>query len=97
LYGVQRFHGNAAACHLRGVGAWPRALAVPKPKWLFAVDQHWNWWLTLAVIATLMSVAAPLKIWNNTRIENESREASAIAAQGADWTRFRARSIRISF
>src|SRR5882724_3440992 len=45
------------------------ALAVPKPKWLFAVDQHWNWWLTLAVIATLMSVAAPLKIWNNTRIE----------------------------
>src|SRR5215475_13860554 len=45
------------------------ALAVPKPRWLFAVDQHWNWWLTLAVIATLMSVAAPLKIWNNTRIE----------------------------
>src|SRR5215469_6618908 len=46
------------------------ALAIAtKPKWLFAVDQHWNWWLTLAVIATLMSVAAPLKIWNNTRIE----------------------------
>src|ERR1700739_3837602 len=40
-----------------------------KPKWLFAVDQHWDWWLGLAVIATLMSVAAPLKIWNNTRIE----------------------------
>src|SRR5580765_6398518 len=40
-----------------------------KPKWLFAIDQHWNWWLALAVIATLMSVAAPLKIWNNTRIE----------------------------
>jgi len=28
-----------------------------------------EWWLALAVIATLMSVAAPLKIWNNTRIE----------------------------
>ncbi len=40
-----------------------------KPKWLFAVDPHWDWWLGLAVIATLMSVAAPLKIWNNTRIE----------------------------
>src|SRR5947209_5385637 len=40
-----------------------------KPKWLFAVDPHWDWWLGLTVIATLMSVAAPLKIWNNTRIE----------------------------
>src|SRR6266849_2971268 len=40
-----------------------------KPKWLFAIDPHWDWWLGLAVIATLMSVAAPLKIWNNTRIE----------------------------
>jgi len=40
-----------------------------KPKWLFALDPHWNWVLCLVVIATLMSVAAPLKIWNNTRIE----------------------------
>ncbi|HUI75278.1 MAG TPA: histidine kinase, partial [Candidatus Acidoferrum sp.] len=40
-----------------------------KPAWLFAIDPAWNWWLILAVIATLMSVAAPLKIWNNTRIE----------------------------
>src|SRR5882762_5263846 len=42
-----------------------------KPKWLFAIDPHWDWWLGLAVIATLMSVAAPLKIWNNTRIEKD--------------------------
>jgi two-component system LytT family sensor kinase len=28
-----------------------------------------DWWLVLVVIATLMSVAAPLKIWNNTRVE----------------------------
>src|SRR5207253_10198407 len=28
-----------------------------------------SWWLILAVIATLMSVASPLKIWNNTRNE----------------------------
>src|SRR5713226_1150596 len=40
-----------------------------KPKWLFAIDPHWNWLLGLVVIGTLMSVAAPLKIWNNTRIE----------------------------
>jgi two-component system LytT family sensor kinase len=40
-----------------------------KIKWLFAIDPHWDWWLGLVVIATLMSVAAPLKIWNNTRIE----------------------------
>jgi len=26
-----------------------------KPKWLFAIDPHWDWWLGLAVIATLMS------------------------------------------
>jgi two-component system LytT family sensor kinase len=39
------------------------------PKWLFAIHTQWDWWLALTVIATLMSVAAPLKIWNNTRIE----------------------------
>lgn len=39
------------------------------PKWLFATYPSWNWWLILAVLATVMSVAAPLKIWNNTRIE----------------------------
>src|SRR6202047_5309131 len=44
-------------------------VAATKPKWLFAIDPHWDWWLGLTVIATLMSVAAPLKIWNNTRIE----------------------------
>ena len=40
-----------------------------KPRWLFAIDPHWNWTLSLVVLGTLMSVAAPLKIWNNTRIE----------------------------
>ena len=39
------------------------------PKWLFAIDPEWNWWLILAVLATVMSVAVPLKIWNNTRVE----------------------------
>ncbi len=46
------------------------AIAVAtKPKWLFAIEPQWDWWLALCVLATLMSVAAPLKIWNNTRIE----------------------------
>src|SRR5499427_2207910 len=40
-----------------------------KPKWLFAIDPHWNWMLIIVVIATVVSVAAPLKIWDNTRIE----------------------------
>jgi two-component system, LytTR family, sensor kinase len=40
-----------------------------KPKWLFAIDPHWNWVLCIVVLGALMSVAAPLKIWNNTRIE----------------------------
>jgi two-component system, LytTR family, sensor kinase len=40
-----------------------------KPKWLFAIDPHWDWLLCLVVLGTLMSVASPLKIWNNTRIE----------------------------
>jgi two-component system LytT family sensor kinase len=39
------------------------------PKWLFAIDPAWNWWLILSVLATVMAVAVPLKIWNNTRIE----------------------------
>jgi two-component system LytT family sensor kinase len=38
-------------------------------RWLFAIDPHWNWRLILVVLGTLMSVAAPLKIWNNTRNE----------------------------
>src|SRR6516162_1253439 len=57
-----------AACVGIEVGRVALVLAT-KPKWLFAIDPHWNWWLGLAVIATLMSVAAPLKILNNTRIE----------------------------
>jgi two-component system LytT family sensor kinase len=44
-------------------------VAATKPQWLFAVDARWDWWLILVVIATLMAVAAPLKIWNNTRVE----------------------------
>ena len=40
-----------------------------KPKWLFAIHAGWDWRFLLEAIATLMSVATPLKIWNNTRNE----------------------------
>ncbi len=40
-----------------------------KPTWLFAIDSHYGWGLALVVLATLMAVAVPIKIWNNTRIE----------------------------
>lgn len=56
------------ACVGLEVGRVALALAT-KPRWLYSVHPAWDWWLCLAVIATLMSVAAPLKIWNNTRIE----------------------------
>jgi two-component system LytT family sensor kinase len=57
-----------AACVGLELGRVALVLAT-KSKWLFAIDARWDWWLVLVVISTLMSVAAPLKIWNNTRIE----------------------------
>jgi len=58
-----------AACVGLEVGRVALVMATHKPKWLFAIHAGWDWQLILAVIATLMSVAAPLKIWNNTRNE----------------------------
>ena len=58
-----------AACVGLEVGRVALILATHKPKWLFAIHAGWDWRLILAVIATLMSVASPLKIWNNTRNE----------------------------
>lgn len=58
-----------AACVGLEVGRVALVMATNKPKWLFAIDAKWDWSLALAVIATLMSVASPLKIWNNTRNE----------------------------
>jgi two-component system, LytTR family, sensor kinase len=56
------------ACVALELGRVAIAVAT-KPQWLFAIEPHWDWWLALCVLATVMSVAAPLKIWNNTRIE----------------------------
>ncbi len=39
-------------------------------RWLFYYSDARNWWSVLLVlIATMMSVAVPIKIWNNTRIQ----------------------------
>src|SRR6202158_2167529 len=40
-----------------------------KPKWLFAIDAQWDWWLGVAGSATRVSGGGALKVWYNTRIE----------------------------
>jgi len=40
-----------------------------KPSWLFVVDVRHVWELGPAVLATVMAIAVPIKIWNNTRVE----------------------------
>ncbi len=40
-----------------------------RQSWLFSIEPH-NWWSVLLVmLATVMTVAVPIKIWNNTRIK----------------------------
>jgi two-component system, LytTR family, sensor kinase len=40
-----------------------------RPRWLFHLAVQ-NWWqAALVVLATVMAVAVPIKIWNNTRIQ----------------------------
>ncbi len=40
-----------------------------KPQWLFYLDVGQIWTLALVLLSTVMAVAVPMKIWNNTRIE----------------------------
>src|SRR5271167_2090426 len=40
-----------------------------KPQWLFYLDVGKGWALALVLLSTVMAVAVPMKIWNNTRIE----------------------------
>src|SRR6266581_7426306 len=40
-----------------------------KPSWLFVVDVRHVWELGPAVLAPLLPIAVPIKIWNNTRVE----------------------------
>ncbi|MFZ0333043.1 MAG: histidine kinase [Candidatus Acidiferrales bacterium] len=56
------------ACVVLELGRYALARAVPS-KWLYTLPYP-SWpWLLLIVLATVMSVAMPVKIWNNTRIE----------------------------
>ena len=38
-------------------------------RWMFLIAAHGGWQITLLLLATVMAVAVPIKIWNNTRIE----------------------------
>jgi two-component system LytT family sensor kinase len=40
-----------------------------KPQWLFYLDVGQSWAVALVLLSTVMAVAVPMKIWNNTRIE----------------------------
>src|SRR6202451_1394313 len=40
-----------------------------KPQWLFYLDAGKSWEMALVLLSTVMAVAVPMKIWNNTRIE----------------------------
>src|ERR1700731_1769727 len=40
-----------------------------KPQWLFYLEPGKNWEVALVLLSTVMAIAVPMKIWNNTRIE----------------------------
>jgi two-component system LytT family sensor kinase len=40
-----------------------------KLRWLFYLDAGRSWGIALVLLSTVMAVAVPMKIWNNTRIE----------------------------
>ena|SRR5690349_13262204 len=57
-----------AGCVGLEVGRLLLGHSVPS-RWLFVMDVN-NWWSVLLLMAaTVMAVAVPIKIWNNTRIE----------------------------
>jgi len=40
-----------------------------KPQWLFYIDARNLWSVALLLLGTVMAIAVPIKIWNNTRIQ----------------------------
>ena len=40
-----------------------------KPQWLFYIEVQNGWQIALLLLGTVMAVAVPIKIWNNTRIQ----------------------------
>lgn len=57
-----------AGCLALEVGRQALGHAVPN-RWMFFIDGHGAWPFTLVLLATVMAVAVPIKIWNNTRVE----------------------------
>jgi len=56
------------ACALLELGRYALARVMPT-RWLYTLAYpDWRW-LPLIILATVMCVAMPIKIWNNTRIE----------------------------
>lgn len=45
------------------------AIRVHHPRWLFVIYAPGYWQFVLILVATMMAVAVPIKIWDNTRIE----------------------------
>jgi len=58
-----------AGCVALEVGRLLLGHAIQPRPWLFFIDAHSWWSVLLLMLATLMAVAVPIKIWNNTRIE----------------------------
>jgi two-component system LytT family sensor kinase len=58
-----------AGCVALEVGRLLLGHAIQPRPWLFLIDAHSWWSVLLLMLATLMAVAVPIKIWNNTRIE----------------------------
>ncbi len=52
-----------------------------KPNWLFALDTPNPWTLALDVLAAVMAVAVPVKIWNITRIEARLKQNEELLLQ----------------
>lgn len=57
-----------AGCVGLEVGRLLLGHSVPS-RWLFIIDANKWWSILLLILATVMAVAVPIKIWNNTRIE----------------------------
>ena len=46
-----------------------RAIYPKHPHWLYYIDSPGFWQFAAILVASMMSVAVPIKIWNNTRVE----------------------------
>src|SRR5487761_1549601 len=72
------------ACVLLELGRYALASVMPT-RWLYTLAYpDWRW-LPLIILATVMCVAMPIKIWNNTRIEmNLEPDQSPFSFQHAE-------------